>query len=593
MANTPITSETLVSFSILTNGQEIKEHYNVISIYVKNAINTISYAKIIFQDGDVSKGEFEISNSSDFTPGNEIVIKLGFGTTNKKVFEGIIVNHNIRLSNGSGQLEVECYDKAIKLTTRRRNTLFQKKKDSDIISQILGTAGLKAKVATTKVIQEQLFQYHASDWDFILARAEANGMVVLNAENEVEVVKPKPTGSSILDLEFGVSVYDFDLGISSYAQVPSVESVAWNIKNQAIESVKSKKPSEVAQGNLKSATLAKVMGNDPYILQSPAPLMKEELQSWADGFVKRAALAKLKGHITFVGYAGLHLNEILEVKGLGSRFNGGGYLSGIEHQVEAGSWKTTCTLGLDNKYATQTYTDLSTLPTGGLLPAVSGLQIGIVTKLDQDPDGQMRIKVKLPTWDAAEQVWARLLLPYASNGSSMFFIPEINDEVAVGFFNDDPRFPVIIGSIHNSKNKAPYEPEAKNNTKAIVTRSKLKIEFDEDKKIITIETPSKNTVILDDDKKTITLKDQNKNMIELSSSGITMDTPKDLTISAKGNVSIDAKQKITMKAGLDFSVEGLNVKHKAKVALSNEGSATAELKASGQVTVKGAIVMIN
>ena len=77
------------------------------------------------------------------------------------------------------------------------------------------------------------------------------------------------------------------------------------------------------------------------------------------------------------------------------------------------------------------------------------------------------------------------------------------------------------------------------------------------------------------------------------SGGITLDSGKDIKLTAKGKVSVAATGKAEITSKADVSIEGLNVNSKAKVALSAQGSASAELKASGTVTVKGAMVMIN
>ncbi|MCG7757853.1 MAG: hypothetical protein LZF63_14500, partial [Nitrosomonas sp.] len=85
----------------------------------------------------------------------------------------------------------------------------------------------------------------------------------------------------------------------------------------------------------------------------------------------------------------------------------------------------------------------------------------------------------------------------------------------------------------------------------------------------------------------------NANKIELNSSGITIDSPKDIKISAKGKVTIDAVSNIELTAQADIKNQGLNINHQANIGFSAKGNATAELSASGQTTVKGAIVMIN
>ena len=192
-----------------------------------------------------------------------------------------------------------------------------------------------------------------------------------------------------------------------------------------------------------------------------------------------------------------------------------------------------------------------------------------------------------------EGVWARLGTPYASNGVGGLFYPEVNDEVVLGFFNGDPSSPVILGSLYSSKNQVPQKLEQKNNIKQLLTREKLSVLFDEKDKIITVMTPGERKITLDDKGKKISLEDSKGNKVELSDSGIKLDSPKDIVVSTKGKFNVDAKGGIILKSATDLKGEGLNVEFKAKVGLKAQGTATAELSASGQTVVKGAMVMIN
>ena len=159
--------------------------------------------------------------------------------------------------------------------------------------------------------------------------------------------------------------------------------------------------------------------------------------------------------------------------------------------------------------------------------------------------------------------------------------------------NNDPTHPVILGGLYGSRHKPPYEYEAKNNRKAFVTREKMRIEFDEEKKTITVATPGKNTVEISDDGKHIRLTDEHRNEITMDKGGITLSSAKDITLKAKGNITMDATMKLSGTAKQDASIEGLNIKVQAKMGATVKGNATAELSASGQTTVKGAMVMIN
>jgi len=159
--------------------------------------------------------------------------------------------------------------------------------------------------------------------------------------------------------------------------------------------------------------------------------------------------------------------------------------------------------------------------------------------------------------------------------------------------NNDPSHPVILGSLYSSKRKPPYDLTAENYTKAIVTKSELKVEFDDENKVLTIVTPASNTIVISDKDKSILLQDETGNKVELSTSGIVLDSPKDISITATGKITLDATGEVGISSKADVSVSGLNVTAEADVGFTGKGSATAELSASGQTTVKGAMVMIN
>ena len=225
---------------------------------------------------------------------------------------------------------------------------------------------------------------------------------------------------------------------------------------------------------------------------------------------------------------------------------------------------------------------------------MEGLHTAVVKKLDGDPAEECRIRVELPWLEGdSKLLWARLSTLYATSGSGAFWLPEPGDEVLVGFVNNDPTHPVILGGMYGAGHKSPYEYTAENPTKAFVTREKLRIEFDEEKKIITVSTPGNNKVELSDDAQSVTLSDANGNEVKMDKDGIALSSAKDITLTAKGNIALDATMKLTGTAKQDASLEGMNVTVQGKVGATVKGNATAELSASGQTTVKGAMVMIN
>jgi uncharacterized protein involved in type VI secretion and phage assembly len=324
---------------------------------------------------------------------------------------------------------------------------------------------------------------------------------------------------------------------------------------------------------------------DAFRLQSVAPAKPDDLQAWAKGRQLRAALARIQGSVTFAGVADVEPGKLISLKGVGERFSGDVLVTGVTHRISRGQSLTDASFGLPPEGAAETMA-LTAPPATGLVPAAHGLQIGVVLALENDPLVDYRIKLRIPLLEAEnEAVWARLGGFYASDGFGAFFLPEIGDEVVVGYLNDDPAHPVVLGSLYSAKRRPAYEPADANNIKAIRTRTGILVELDEEKDVVTIVTPAKNKLVLSDKGKSTLLADENGNKIETSPSGIAMASPKDITIQATGKISINATA--------DVSIEGLNVTSKAQVALTAQGAATAELSASGNTTVKGALVTIN
>jgi uncharacterized protein involved in type VI secretion and phage assembly len=183
---------------------------------------------------------------------------------------------------------------------------------------------------------------------------------------------------------------------------------------------------------------------------------------------------------------------------------------------------------------------------------------------------------------------------YATASAGSFFIPEVGSSVVIGFLNEDPRFPVVLGSLYNSTNAPPETISADNPKKSIISKSLLKLEFDDTDKIITLLTPGGNTLIISDKDKGITLEDLNGNKIKTSTSGIEITSDFNITIKSGQKVAISGTTGVDIAcSGGDVGLKGLNVAAEAQIKASIKGTAQAELVASGQTVVKGGVVMIN
>lgn len=596
MVDSPLFGSTgVVSLTISSNGKAIADTIQIVSVEITYCVNKIPGAKITLLDGDMPNSDFPVSNADDFKPGAVITISAGYANQTTVVFKGVVIKHGIKMDGDNfSRLIVQCRDSAVAMTVGRKNANFVDSKDSDIISKLIGAySGLTVDVTATATSYKELVQYYCTDWDFMLTRAEANSFLVTIDAGKVSVKAPQVDGQAILTLTYGIDLMAFGADVDAASQFSVVKGTTWNLTDQAIQEAQASPNKLTGQGDLAADELAGVIAPDYFRLQTNAPLENATLTDWVKGQQVKSGLARIRGHAAFQGSAKVKIGELVELKGVGNRFNGNVLVTAVKHEIKHGNWVTEIEFGLSPQWFTEQHETEAPLASG-LIPGVNGLQIGVVKKLDEDPDGQYKIQVSVPILQSeTEGVWARLASFYGSNGIGAFFIPEIGDEVVLGYFNNDPSYPVILGSLYSSNRKPPYELTADNFIKAVVTRSKLKLEFDDEKKIITLITPGNNKIIISDDQKSILLQDQNSNKIELNSSGIVIDSPKDIKISAKGKVTVDAIGNIELTAKADIKNQGLNINHQANIGFSAKGNATAELSASGQTTVKGGIVMIN
>ncbi|MCH5716197.1 type VI secretion system tip protein VgrG [Niabella hibiscisoli] len=314
------------------------------------------------------------------------------------------------------------------------------------------------------------------------------------------------------------------------------------------------------------------------ILMHGGNVKEPEMQSRVDLQLLKSRLARIRGTVKVSGYAGVMPGHMIKLNGVGDRFAGNSFVSGIRHEISNGLWETVIQFGINHKWFAEE-NDIQPLPAAGFTPSVKGLQIGIVTNLENDPDGEDRIKVKIPVVDNnGEGLWCKMAMPDAGDNRGFYFRPEIGDEVVVGFLSEDPGYGIVLGCLHSSAKPAPVKGSNNNHEKGIITRSQMKWMWNDEKKTLTIDTPAGNSVLISDDEKEIRLKDEHGNSISMNSDGVTIQSSKD----------------IILKAAVDITVEaGTNAEISAGASLKASGSAQAEMSSSGTTTIKGSMVMIN
>ena len=543
-------------FTIKVGGKVLSREHQLLGVYVVKTVNKIAAARLIYLDGSASASDFPLSNTDLFIPGKAIEILAGTGNEPVSLFQGIVIRQQIKIRDHiAPQLIVECRHKAVKLTVGRKNAYFFDQSDSDIISALLDKAGVDADVDSTSVNHKQQVQYNSTDWDFLLARAEANGKLVFTNGDRVKVKAPIFTITPVCTLQFGATILELDAQIDARLQYSVVKSLTWDAAQQSVLEKEATNPNLSTPSNLSSDDLAAVVGLDYYRLQHVA-VSEEEAQAWADAQWLKSQMSKVSGRVKCEGLATVNLGDIVTLSGVGDRYNGNVFVTGVRQDFDlVQGWKTHIQFGNVDKWFADEHEHISAAPASALLPAVHGLQIGVVVS-NEDSDGEHRVRVKMPLVNPDEDgTWARVAAIDAGNERGFFFRPEIGDEVVLGFFNDDPRQAVILGMLHSSANAAPLQGSDDNHQKVYQSRSKMKLYFDDEKKVIQLETPAGNKFTLSEEDKAIKLEDQNGNKITMNSDGIKIESSKAIAIKAATELTLESGTSLSAKGGASMKLE--------------------------------------
>lgn len=195
-----------------------------------------------------------------------------------------------------------------------------------------------------------------------------------------------------------------------------------------------------------------------------------------------------------------------------------------------------------------------------------GVTVGIVTN-NKDDDGLGRVKVKFPLLsDSDESYWARVLTLMAGNDRGIYFLPEVDDEVLVAFAHGDIESPYILGAVWNGKDKPPEKnDDGKNNRRLIKSRSGHQIILD--------DTKDEEQIIIRD------RTDKNEIVIDSKNNQLNIKVEKDITIEAKGKITIKSSDG-------DVLIEGKNLSFKAKQSCEIKADTNLKMQAQQSCEIK-------
>src|SRR4029077_14172290 len=205
--------------------------------------------------------------------------------------------------------------------------------------------GLKSNAQTTKLKHEQLVQHHISDWDFLLLRAEANGMLVNVDDGTINISIPDTSTTPVLQVSYGSSALEFEGEMDARNQWKTVQAHSWDYTNQKLFSADTSSINFAEPGNIAGKDLAKVTSPDTFELHHSGNLLQQELQDWVNGSMLRSRIAKIRGRAKCKGFAAVKPGNMVTLTGVGKRFNGNVYVTAVRQDIGDGQWDTHIQFG--------------------------------------------------------------------------------------------------------------------------------------------------------------------------------------------------------------------------------------------------------
>jgi phage protein D/phage baseplate assembly protein gpV len=492
-------------------------------------------------------------------PGKGLKISANAGNGEQPLFDGEIIELEPEFGVAAQRLVVRAFDRLHRLSRGRYVRSFVNVSDGDLVQKIAGEVSLQADVGPTTQVHPYVFQNNETNLEFLHGRAAALGYLVYVDTKTLHFRAPKAEGSSI-ELQWAKTLTEFRPRMTTVSQVSGTTVRGWDPANrQAIVG-------QAQNGNGTPQVGEKRRGGqfakDAFNLEAPLLSADRPIRSQAaaDALAQALADRHASGFIEAEGSCPGNTKIIagtpLKISAVGDRFSGDYLVTSAQHTYRPGTGYTTQFTVSGQHKATL----LSMLTPDQHAPPTKSLVIGIVTD-NKDPDGQGRVKVKYP-WLSPDHAsdWARVVAPGGGDTRGVEFLPEINDEVLVGFEQGDVHHAYVLGGLWNGQDKPPADANK------AVSGGKVQLRV--------IRSRAGHTITLDDTDGgggiTIADKSGNQIMLDTGSNALKVKTQGDVTIEAQGNLTLRAQGQVEID-GMGVTING----------------------GAGTVDVKGSLINLN
>jgi len=535
---------------------------DLLDVTVENSLHLPDVATLVLHDT-----RLHWIDDASLMPGKSLQISASIERQEKPLFDGEIVEVEPDFAPSTQRLIVRAFDRLHRLARGQHVRSFINVSDDDLVTKLAQEAGLQAKVGQANQVYSYVFQNNETNLHFLQKRAAALGYL-LYVQGKTLHCEPLQANGSPLELEWGVNLHEFHPRLSTIGQLNSVTARGWDpAQRQEIvgQAQRGQGAPQIGQRQNGSDLAQSAFGITAETLVASQPIRAQALADrLAQATANRAAGRFIEADGLCGGTPGLVAGASVQIKAVGERFSGTYYATSTLHSYNASQGYTTW-FSVSGYHPTTLFSLLARAEDER--PALQAqLVIGIVTDND-DPQRQGRVKVKYPSLsgDHASD-WARVVTPGAGNQRGIEFLPEVNDEVLVGFEMGDIHYPYVLGGLWNGQD-APPEPGASQSGKI-------------QKRVLRSRTG--HTITLDDSDGGggILIADKNGNQLFLDSGSNA------LNITVKGDASLKVQGNVNLKAQ-----GNLNLEAQSQVQIKGQGITIDAGAAS--VTVKGSTINLN
>jgi phage protein D/phage baseplate assembly protein gpV len=546
---------------------------DVVELDVHEEVGRHGRLTLLVQNWDADNRKIRHSDDGPFKPGAAIAVSLGYHSELTTVFEGVIASLTTHFPRGGRPvLRVEGRAKSILMDQPVRSRQLADVSDSDVAAAIAADYSLSIDAADG-VTRPFVVSDRISDWELLKRRADELGWVTF-VRGDSLVLRPPAPSEDAIELDYTRTIVELHLTQDLTRAIDGAVGVAWDLDSlEAAESEQAASAADLDTGDRTAHDTA--IGDAGWPLreariESPAIAAADSADARAVASQRAAALAHYFGSGVVHGNPALRCDGWVSIAGIGTRMSGPHYVTAARHRLSADGYRTEFQVGTPPPLAPPARA------------ADRGLALGVVEALD-DPESLNRVRVRLP-WrtDGGNGVWARLSNVDAGDGYGAVIVPNVGQEVLVGFVDGDRSTPVVLGSLYNGTQQPPVVVDADTNpVRTLVTPDGHKVRLEDgDNSAVTLESGKGHTVVLNDkDSEVVLTHKDSGNAIRLSADGIELTAAKgDITLkSSAGTVKLDA----------------MKLEAKASGPSKIESSATFDLKASGSLGLKGSLVTIN